>query len=75
MTSKPRTPHRALRWILLAKAGAGLALTGAFVGGWWLRAHGLSAVDFQNELKHGSEPRFQWRSVDRRHWQALGRAG
>jgi formylglycine-generating enzyme len=67
--------HRTLRWVLLAKAGAGIALTLAFAGGWWLRAHGLTAVEFGNELKHRGEPRFQWRSVDRRHWQALGRAG
>jgi hypothetical protein len=52
-----------------------VALTLAFAGGWWLRAHGLSVAEFQNELGKGSEPRFDWRSVDKKHWQALGRAG
>lgn len=72
---KIRSSHALLRGVLLAKAGAGIALTLAFVAGWWLRAHGLSVVDFQNDLKRGSEPRFQWRSVDKKHWQALGRVG
>jgi hypothetical protein len=67
--------HRGLRWILLAKAGAGVALTFAFAGGWWLRSEGLTLGEFQNELKRGNEPRFDWRSVDRKHWQAQGRAG
>ena len=61
--------------MLLAKAGAGIALTLAFGGAWWLKAHGLTISEYQNELKRGADPRFQWRSVDRRHWQALGRAG
>ena len=69
------TSHRALRWILLAKALAGIALTIAFGGAWWLRAHGLTIGEYGNELKHGRDPRFDWRSVDRRHWQALGRVG
>jgi len=60
---------------LLAKAGAGIALTVAFAGGWWLRAHGFTLGELQNELKQGSDPRFDWRSVDKKHWQALGRAG
>ena len=76
----PSTPpthdsHRGLRWILLAKAAAGVALTLAFFGGWWLRANGVTLGEYQNELKRGNEPRFNWRSVDRKHWQALGRAG
>lgn len=61
--------------MLLAKAGAGLALTLAFAGDWWLRAHGLTAAEYQNELKRGSDPRFAWRSVGKKHWQALGRSG
>ena len=67
--------HRTLRWVLLAKAGAGVALTLVFVGGWWLRSHGMSGLEYANEMKRNAEPRFNWRSVDRRHWQALGRAG
>jgi|GEM_PF-381882 len=77
---KPSTPppddtHRSLRWILLAKAAAGVALTFVFAGGWYLRAEGVTLGEYQNELKRGNEPRFTWRSVDRKHWQALGRAG
>ena len=76
----PSTPpssdsHRSLRWILLGKAAAGVALTIVFMGGWWLRSEGLTLGEYQNELKRGNDPRFDWRSVDRRHWQALGRAG
>ena len=63
--------HRTLRRVLVAKAVAGVCLTLAFAGGWWLRAHGLSLVEYQNELRRGDEPRFAWRSVDKRHWQAL----
>lgn len=72
---KPPTSHRALRWVLLAKAGAGVALTLAFAGGWWLRANGLTLGELGNELGKRQEPRFEWRSVDKRHWQALGRVG
>lgn len=61
--------------MLLAKAAAGIALTLAFAGGWWLRAHGLTIGEYRTELRRGDDPRFAWRSVDRRHWQALGRAG
>jgi len=67
--------HRGLRTVLLAKAAAGLALTGAFAAAWWLRAHGLTLADWQNELRRGSEPRFEWRSVDRKHWQAQALRG
>ena len=67
--------HRSLRWVLLAKAGVGLALTLGLAGGWWLRAHGLTLGEYGNELKRGSDPRFAWRSVEKKHWQALGRAG
>ena len=71
----PSPQHRALRSVLLAKTLAGIALTLAFAGGWWLRANGLSVADFRNELRRGDDPRFDWRSVDKRHWQATGRAG
>jgi len=72
--SSTKGAHRALRTVLIAKALAGVALTVVFAGGWWLRAHGLSIVEFQNELRRGDEPRFVWRSVDKKHWQALGPA-
>jgi formylglycine-generating enzyme len=67
--------HTTLRWVLFAKAGAGVLLTVAFAGGWWLRSHGLTLGEYQSELKRGADPRFDWRSVDKRHWQALGPAG
>ena len=75
MNPSPNTSHRTLRWVLLAKAGAGIVLTLAFFGGWWLRAQGLTLGEFGNELKKGNDPRFEWRSVDKKHWQAQGRAG
>jgi hypothetical protein len=74
-SNTPYDSHRSLRWILLGKAAAGVALTLAFAGGWWLRASGLTLGEYQNELKRGNEPRFEWRSIDHKHWQALGRAG
>jgi sulfatase modifying factor 1 len=64
--------HRTLRWVLLAKAGAGLVLTVGFFGGWWLRANGLTFDEAREELsrKKDDPPRFDWRSVDKKHWQA-----
>lgn len=61
-----------LRWILLAKAGAGVVLTLGFFGGWWLRANGLTFEDARNELSRSKDdpPRFDWKSVDKKHWQA-----
>jgi formylglycine-generating enzyme len=67
--------HRTLRRVLFAKAAAGIALTLAFGGGWYLRAHGLTLGEFQNELKRGSDARYTWKSVDKKHWQALARVG
>ena len=73
---KPIAPkHRSLRWILFAKAVAGIALSLAFFAGWWLRANGIDIADYPNEMKHRNEPRFAWRSVDKKHWQAVGRVG
>ena len=71
----PSSQHRALRAVLFAKTLAGIALTVAFAGGWWLRVHGLSVTDVPNELRRGDDPRLDWRSIDKRHWQAIGRAG
>jgi hypothetical protein len=70
-----KASHSTLRWVLFAKAGVGLALTLAFAGGWWLRAHGLTVGEYQQELHRGADPRFAWRSVDHKHWQALGAVG
>ena len=61
-----------LRWVLLAKTGVGLALTCGFFAGWWLRANGLSISEATNELSRSptDPPRFQWKSIDGKHWQA-----
>jgi len=50
-----------------------MALTVAFAGGWWLRANGLTVGEYATELRRRPDPRFEWRSVDRKHWQALVR--
>ncbi len=64
---------RRLRRVLLAQAVAG-AVVVVFVGGmgYWLRAHGLTVGEFANELRQGENtpPRFEWKSIDKKHWQA-----
>jgi hypothetical protein len=59
-----------LRGILLGKALAGCALLVGVAGGYWLRAHGLTAIDFANEMRREAS-RFEWRSIDKKHWQAI----
>lgn len=66
----PRSRVAVLRRILLGKAAVGCVLAAGLGAGTWLRAHGLTAVDFAHELRR-TDPRFTWRSVDKRHWQAL----
>ncbi|HVJ95002.1 MAG TPA: SUMF1/EgtB/PvdO family nonheme iron enzyme [Labilithrix sp.] len=68
--SKPRA-RRGLRRLLLLLAGVGLPVMGALGMNYWLRAHGLSFAEFANELRPGKGPRFEWRSIDKKHWQAL----
>lgn len=68
--NRPSSRFHVLRWILLGKAAAGCVVAVGLGAGFWLRAHGLTAVDFANELRR-EEPRFEWRSIDKRHWQAL----
>lgn len=64
------------RWFWIASAGVGVALVAASLGGvYWLRSHGLELGELQTELRRGNDPRYEWRAVDRRHWQALGLAG
>lgn len=71
--SESTRTHGTLRWILLTKAGAGLVLTLGFFGAWWLRANGLTFDEAREELsrKKDDPPRFEWKSVDKKHWQAL----
>lgn len=59
-----------LRWILWGQAAVGCALAAGLGGGFWLRAHGLTALDFANEMRR-DQPRFEWRSIDKKHWQAI----
>lgn len=68
--------HGTLRFILLAKAGAGVVLTLGFFGGFWLRANGLTFDEAREELSRskGDPRRFEWKSVDKKHWQAQSNA-
>ena len=69
--SRSRSPstHRGPRAIVLAAAGIGIV--GAGLGmGYWLRANGLTVGEFANELRRGDAPRYDWASIDRKHWQA-----
>lgn len=72
VNAPPEPRHRTLRLVLLAKATAGLVLTFGFFGGWWLRANGLTIGDAADELRRspGDPPRFEWRSIEKKHWQA-----
>jgi formylglycine-generating enzyme len=65
-SNKPR-----LRKILIAQAVVGVAFAGALAMGFWLRSKGLSFDEFTNELRRGDEPRFEWQSIDKKHWQAV----
>ena len=64
--------NRTFPWLLAAKAGAGIAVTCAFFGIWYAQASGLVAGDLETEMRNRppAEPRFDWKSVDRKHWQA-----
>jgi hypothetical protein len=63
---------RALGRIQLAKAAAGVALTGVFAFAWWMQANGLASMaDLASELSHPPEKRFDWSSVDKKHWQVV----
>ncbi len=71
LNSFPPSPrYAALKKILFAKAVIGIAAGGALAMGWWLRAHGLTAFELAQNIQRGDEPRFDWRSIDKKHWQA-----
>lgn len=59
-----------LRTILLFKAGIGVAVIGALGAGFWLRSKGFELGDFATEMRRPAEPRYDWKSVDKKHWQA-----
>ena len=63
------TSKRSFRFVAVAGALAGLALGGGALASFWLRAHGLTAGEYWSELRR-HDPRFEWKSVDKRHWQA-----
>ena len=69
--SRSRSPstRRGLRAIVLAAAGIGIVGAG-FGMGYWLRANGLTVGEFASELRRGDAPRYDWTSIDRKHWQA-----
>ncbi|HVH47134.1 MAG TPA: SUMF1/EgtB/PvdO family nonheme iron enzyme [Labilithrix sp.] len=62
--------YRWLRRILLAKAIAGVAVAGGLGAGYWLRAHGLTVGELASELRQRDIPRYDWHSIDKKHWQA-----
>ncbi|MBX3229055.1 MAG: SUMF1/EgtB/PvdO family nonheme iron enzyme [Labilithrix sp.] len=58
------------RFLAVFGCFAVLATLGGLRASAWLRAHGLTAMEFATELSR-DEPRFQWKSIDRKHWQAI----
>jgi hypothetical protein len=48
-----------------------VAVAGALAGGYWLRRQGLTPGEWVTELRRGDTPRFEWLSVDKKHWQAV----
>lgn len=70
-TRAPST-RRGLRAVLVAKALAGVALAGVLGAGYWLtKTRDLAPGELANELRRGDTARFEWQSIDRKHWQAI----
>ena len=67
--------HRTLRVVLAVKAAVGVSLACGALGALVLQTRGLTVGDWATELKQGSDPRFEWRSIDKRHWQAIAPGG
>ncbi len=67
--------HRTLRVVLAVKAVVGVSLACGALGALVLQTRGLTVGDWATELKQGSDPRFEWRSIDKRHWQAIAPGG
>lgn len=53
------------------KVLAGVGLAAVLGAGYWVGTHELSAIELMSELRGGDAPRFEWRSIDRKHWQAI----
>ncbi|MFO0738857.1 MAG: SUMF1/EgtB/PvdO family nonheme iron enzyme [Labilithrix sp.] len=60
------------RRLLVLAVVCGFALIGVQRVSHWLDTQGLTATDFANELSR-DQPRFEWKSIDKKHWQALGK--
>jgi MYXO-CTERM domain-containing protein len=60
--------------VLVLGVAAGVALGGGVFASWWLRAHGLTAGEYWSELRQ-KDARYEWTSVDRKHWQAAVKGG
>jgi formylglycine-generating enzyme len=69
------TSVRTLRTVLLLKVAGGLVLASGFAAVLWLDAKGLTVDEWAMELRGGAEPRFEWRSIDKKHWQAVAPSG
>lgn len=63
--------HDRRKTVLLAQAGVGLVVVGVIVFGLWLRKRGFTAFELADELQRGDTPRFEWTSVDKKHWQVV----
>jgi len=48
-----------------------VALVGVLGMGYWLRGHGLTVGELVTELRRGDDPRHEWTSIEKRHWQAI----
>jgi formylglycine-generating enzyme len=73
---KNTNTHGRLRLVLLGKAAIGVLVASAIAGGFWLRAQGLTFGEFREEMsRKETEPRFDWKSVDKKHWQAQAKNG
>src|SRR5262245_34456177 len=71
-TSSPqqRSRYRGLKTILIAQAVIGSFLGGMLGAVFWLRAHGVDGTELASELRPKESPRFDWQSIDKKHWQA-----
>ena len=57
------------RGLLVFTVLAGGAIVAGHRANHWLDTQGLTTSDFLNEISR-SEPRYEWTSIDKKHWQA-----